>query len=152
MQQTTNINKYIINFTLGYVIGLIALTIIFHFLNLENNSGASIGVLIGAAMFSAGKFIQDHKRVPDKKEKSRLVWTSLAISWLVSIVLLIASVLIFDGQQGLNDLSLLIQELNALIITGIIVFLSLIQFLVLSFSYGYLAQKQYTGLKKRGKI
>ena len=152
MEQNINITKYIVKFSLGYVFGLIALTVIFHIFDLDSNSGASIGVLIGAAVYAVGKFIQENKRVPNKEEKSKLVWSSLIISWGVSILLLIAAVLILDGQQGLADLFLLVEELNAAIIAGVLFFVTLLHFAVLSYSYGGLAKIQYRGLQKKGKI
>ena len=152
MEQDIDITKYIIKFSLGYVFGLIALAAIFYILDLEGNSGASIGVLIGAAMYAGGKFIQENKRVPNKKEKSKLVWLSLISSWVVSTFFLIAAVLILDGQQGLTDLSLLVEELNAVIITSVLLLVTLLHFAILSYSYGGLAKKQYLGLQKKGKI
>lgn len=152
MEQDIDTNKYILKFGIAYIIGLIALAAIFHFLDLNGGSGASIGVLIGAAMYSVGKFIEENKRIPNKKEKSKLVWFSLLASWATSIILLIIVVLALEGLGGFSELAKLALKLNVIVIIGIIFFVSAIYFLVLSWCYGGLANKQYEGLRKKGKI
>ncbi len=152
MEQNVEINQYILKFSIAYIIGLVALAAIFYFLDLDGGSGASIGALIGAAMYSSGKFIEENKRIPNKVEKSKLVWLSLLLSWVVSIILVVIFVLVFDGFEGLFELSNLMLELNAIVIFGILFFVSLLHFLALYWCYGGLAKKQCEGLKKKGKI
>lgn len=148
MEQDVAMGNYIIKFILGYTIGLVLLSAIFHIFELEGNSGASIGVLIGVAIYVVGKFIQDHKRVPDKKEKSKLVWSSLVMSWLISIALLIVYVFVVDGGKGLSDLRQLLAEINMIVMVGVIAFVTLINWALLSYSYGGLARKQFEKSKK----
>lgn len=152
MEQNIVINKYIIKFSIAYAIGLVAITAIFIIFDLDHSSGASIGVLIGAAMYSVGKFIEENKRIPNKIEKSKLVWLSLISSYITSIVLAVIVISLLDGIQGLAELAKLIEKLNVVIIVGATVVVSLIYFVVLSWSYGGLAKKQYEGLQKKGKI
>lgn len=152
MEKDVEVKSYIVKFGMAYTIGLIALSAIFQYFDLDHSTGASIGVLLGAAMYAVGKFIQDNKRIPSKKEKSKMVWTSFLISWVVSILLLVAIVLILGGGRGLGELAQLAEELNITIITGSIIFVSLLYLAVLYYSYGGLAQKQYEGLKKKGKL
>jgi len=152
MEQNIVINKYIIKFNIAYAIGLVAITAIFIIFDLDHSLGASIGILIGAAMYSVGKFIEENKRIPNKIEKSKLVWLSLISSYITSIVLAVIVILLLDGIQGLTELSKLIEKLNIVIIAGATVVVSLIYFVVLSWSYGGLAKKLYESLQKKGKI
>ena len=152
MEQNIVIKKYIIKFSIAYAIGLVAITAIFIIFDLDHSSGASIGALIGAAMYSVGKFIEENKRILNKIEKSKLVWFSLISSYITSIVVAIIVISLLDGIQGLSEFAKLIEKLNVVIITGATVVVSLIYFIVLSWSYGGLAKKQYEGLQKKGKI
>lgn len=152
MEQDIVINRYIIKFSIAYAIGLIAITAIFIIFDLDHSSGASIGVLIGAAMYSVGKFIEENKRIPNKIEKSKLVWFSLISSYITSIILAVIVISALDGIQGLTELAKLIEKLNIVIISGATIVVSLIYFVILSWSYGSLAKKQYEGLQKKGKI
>ncbi len=152
MEQSVDLTKYIIKFGITYTIGLIALFLISYIFDLDLGSGASIGVLAGSAVYSVGKFIRDNKRIPSKKEKSKMVWSSFAVSWLVPIFLLFIAVLVLGGGQGLAELSSLAAQANVAIIAGISIFVSLIYLAILYYSYGGLAKKQYDVLKKKGKI
>ena len=152
MEENIVINKYIIKFSIAYAIGLVVLTAIFNFFDLDHSTGASIGILIGAAMYSVGKFIEENKRTPNKTEKSKLVWSSFFISWVLSIILLIVFIFVIEGMPGLIELTKLAGKLNNAIIFGALIIVSLLYFSILSWSYGGLAKKQYEGLKKKGKI
>ncbi len=152
MEQPIDINKYIYKFSIVYAIGLIALTAIFNIFDINHSSGVSIAILIAAAMYTVGKFIEENKRTPNKKEKSKLVWSSLIVSWVLSIILAIVIVLALNGTQGLFEISKLAEQLNIIVIAVILFVVSLLYFAVLSWSYGGLAKKQFEGLQKKGKI
>jgi hypothetical protein len=152
LEHNINLSSYTIRFAIAYCIGLIIVAGIFYIFDLEHSSGASVGVLIGAAMFSASKFIQDNHRLPSKTEKSRLIWQSFLVSWLVTLVLLLVMVIALGGLQVLAEMSQLASRLSVTIVAGVIIFASLVQWAVLYFSYGSLAKKQYEALVKKGKI
>jgi len=152
MEQEIDLGRYIIKFLLGYTVGLILLSVVFHIFDIDSNTGASFGVLIGAAVYAVSKFIQENKRVPNKQEKSKLVWSSLAITWVVSLLLMAAFVFFLEGAKGLADLTQLVIELNTMILLGVVVFVTLLNWAVLSYSYGGLAKRQFASLQKKGKI
>ena len=152
MEQEVDLGSYIIKFLLGYTVGLILLSVAFHILDIDSNTGASIGVLFGAAIYAVGKFIQDNKRVPNKQEKSKLVWSSVAISWLVSLLLMFVYILFLDGAKGLADVTQMVAGINTMILFGVVVFVTLLNWAVLSYSYGGLAKRQFASLQKKGKI
>ncbi len=150
--ESIGIRKYIITYGVCYTIGLVAVIGVLKLLELEGNSGVSIGVLIGSAMYAASKFISDNKRVPNKAEKSKLVWQSFLVSWLVSLILLLIIVASIIDLEEIPKLSEDITQTNIAIIMGATVFASLIQWGILTYSYGSLAKKQYATLVKKGKI
>lgn len=152
MEQDVNINKYIIKFSLAYFIGIIALAVILNIFDIEHNTGASIAVLIGAAIYCVGKFIEENKRIPNKVEKSKMVWLSLIASWLISITQLIIIMILFEGAPILVEISSLMERINLIIVAGVVLLISIIYFAVLSWSYGSLAEKQLLALQKKGKI
>ncbi len=152
MQQDMNITKYTFKFGVAYCAGVVILGVIFNLFNLDQNVGASIAVLFAAASTSATNFIKDNKRVPNKAEKTKLVWLSLFTAWLVSIMLIISVAFAIDGFGGVVGLIKLATEIDMPVIIGAILFVSLIHLVILSYSYGSLAKKQYDGLLKKGKI
>lgn len=152
MEQNISINKHIAKFGAAYFIGISAMSIIFHILEIDQSSGASIAILVGAAMYTVGKFIEENRRVPNKSEKSKLVWLSLLLSIFSSILILLLFIFALDGIQGLRELFGFIEEIDTttLLIASLVA--ALIHFGALTFSYGYLARKQYEGLLKKGKF
>jgi uncharacterized membrane protein len=152
MENTVDINKYIVKFGILYTIGIVVVTAILYAIDIDGNSGVSIAILMASAMYTAIKFIQDNKRIPNKSEKTKLVWSSLAVSWLLSVILFVALILFMEGFQGLAVISELIAELNTFLLLAILVLVSLIYLALLSWSYGGLAKKQYEKLLKTGKI
>jgi len=152
MKQAVGLNRYIVIFTIAYTIGLIALAALFYFFEFGQNAGASIGVLIGAAMYAGGKFIQEQKRIPTKEERSKLVWQSLGITWLVSVTLLAVTVLALDGEQDWTALTKQLDGFSLGLLAGAGAIVSLVYWWVLSFSYGGLTRRQFEGFLRRGKI
>ena len=154
MEQNVEVKKYIVQFGVVYTIGLIALYVIFMIINLDSNSGsgASIALLFASAIYSVGKFIQDNKRVPNKNEKSKLVWITLLTAIIVSAALVVIVGVIFGGVVGLSEMFHALSTLPLSIMVGIIFFVTLLHFVILSYGYGGFASKQFDALKKKGKI
>ncbi|WP_444916564.1 ABZJ_00895 family protein [Microbulbifer sp. JMSA003] len=149
MEDQVRLGKYAFRFAAIYLLLLVGMAIVLSILEIDSNSGATMGALMGSAMATAIKFVQDNKRPPTKSEKNRLALISLLASWIVSLLLM--SILLLAGSPGAEILES-IKSVNLMIIITIVVVLSLIYFLVLSFSYGYLAKKQYEAMLKQGKI
>ena len=60
MEEEVIISKYIIRFSIVYLIALIAVALILGFLGVDGNSGSSMGALIAAVMLTLDRFIKDH--------------------------------------------------------------------------------------------
>ncbi|SDG35263.1 hypothetical protein SAMN05216571_110110 [Onishia taeanensis] len=152
MEQDVNINKYVIKFFFAYALVSVAAFAILYFLDIDANSGVSVAVLIGGAMYAAGKFLEDNKRMPSKQEKSKLVWLSLFSCWGLSIDSSIIIVLAMAGFDGLLYIYAIFKSMNFLIILGLFMFVSLLYFLILSWCYGGFAKRQLKTLQKKGKV
>lgn len=149
MDNKVKLGKYIIRFAIIHLLLLVGLEILLAILNVDSNAGTTIGALMGAAMAASIKFIQDNKRPPTQSEKNRLSFMSLLAAWVVSTVL---TGLYLLAVSDSTEIFVIIQSINLLLIAGIMVMLSLLYLLMLSFSYGYLAKKQYKAMLEKGKI
>jgi hypothetical protein len=144
--QDVAIMSYIVKFVFAYSVMLIPISSIFSIFELGNSYGAPFGIFIGAAMYAAGKFVRDHKRIPNKNEKSKMVWSSFIILWLLSISSLLIVVLVIDGHQGITQLIQLAIETDLTITVSIALILSLLYLSILSYSYGGYAKKRFNRL------
>ncbi len=149
MEENVRVGKYVFRFGIVHLLLLVGLSIILGLLEVEANSGISIGALMGAAMAAVIKFIQDNKRAPSQSEKSRLIWLSLLVA--VAISILLSSVFFIFSGEGQEIFEALI-SMGLLVIFLIFLFASVVCFFVLSLSYGHLAKKQYEALVKHGKL
>ncbi|WP_027710175.1 ABZJ_00895 family protein [Zooshikella ganghwensis] len=152
MKPVVEVKKYIMKFGFAYIIGLVALLVIVQLFDLNHSPGVSIGVLMGAAYYAVGSFIQDNKRTPNKKEKTKMVLLSFITSCGISSLLVLSVALIFSGVDGLSVIIYMFSQFDFAIVVGSFVFMSFLYLLSLYFSYGFIAQKLYDGFKKKGKI
>jgi len=148
MHENINITKYIVKFGLSYFFIILLLSIISILLNLNSSSSSAVSI-IAAAMIASLKFIKDNKRIPNAYEKKRLVWYSFATAWFVSL-LVITVFLSIVGK--FTEAITLLRGIKFIPLFMIILFTSALNILILYFSYGWLANKQYEGLVKKGKI
>ncbi len=149
MENQVKIGKYVILYGILHFLILLGAELFFAFFEIESNSGMSVGAIIGSAMFVAIKFIKDNKRPPNKEEKYNLVLMSLLASWIVSFLLLGIFAIIFGQLALIIDF---VNSINIFVLLGIFMFVSVLYFLVLLLSYGFLARKQYEGMAKKGNI
>lgn len=149
MKQDVKISKYAFRFGVVNLALLIGIGFLLTLIEVESNAGVTIGALMGAAVATVSKFIKDNKRVPTVSEKIKLVWLSYLASWVVSIFLF--GIFVAVNNQSVQFLELM-KSINAAVLIGIIVFLSVLYLGALSMAYGYMARKQFEGLRKKGGI
>ncbi|MBW9270738.1 MAG: ABZJ_00895 family protein [Candidatus Thiodiazotropha sp. (ex. Lucinisca nassula)] len=149
MEENVTIGKDVIWFAVINLALTVCFSIALILLEIDSNTSAIIASLVGAAMIAGSKFIQDHKRVPNRSEKTKLVWLSYLTSWLVSLLLLSGFILATsEGSQLLG----MVKSINMGIILGAIIFFSIVILATLSLSYGFLARKQLDDMKRKGVI
>lgn len=132
--------KHIWTFTYLYAIGLGGVNLIMFYFDMNGGIGTSIAVLITAALLSLHQFVNLHGRMPTKNEKSLLAWMSLLSAWIISIILALIIVYIFDAFKELNALMAYIGQ-NIPIFIGAIFFVSLLYLAVLYSCYGGLGKR-----------
>ncbi len=141
--------KYILRFSLIYLVAIILVGTILILLNIDSNSGAKIGALLAAVVMTIDKFLKDNKRIPNKQEKSKLVWGSLIASFIVSS-LVVVPLLILSGEFS-NIIKLISGESSKYFLAAFI-FITVIYYLLLTFFYGSFSKSLYKNMKKKGEI
>ena len=134
-----NIGKYLILFTITYIIVSVAASVAMQFLELDRNIGLSIGILIGSAFFIVNKFVADNSRAPTKGEKHMLIGGSLVAVIAVSVLGLFVISLI-EGVPFGEMLTVFTQIPLSYLAIGAAVILG-VNWLVLNLVYGYGATK-----------
>ena len=131
----TPIRPHLLRFTTVYVLALAAVALLISVLPLKSGgSGAASAALISAAIYAAGKFVEELGRPPSKRERRRLVWGSLAIALTL--------------QLGLGLLMLGGAHPVALLVGGVLI--GALYWLGLRFAYsGWMAERTLQGLRKR---
>ncbi|MEJ2499430.1 MAG: ABZJ_00895 family protein [Sulfurovaceae bacterium] len=140
--------KYILQFGIYYVVAIVIVAIVKILLKIDSNSTSMVSIIF-ATMMTSMKFISENKRVPNSYEKKKLVWYSFAVTWAVSLILI---VLILSVSGETNVIIELFGNVNYGLLLGVLLFVSVMEILILYFGYGWLAKKQYEGLVKKGKI
>ncbi len=149
MVQEVSIFKYVLRFSLAYLVLILVLVLLLNILGIKLNHGASIVALIAAAVLTVSKFLQDNKRIPTASEKTKLVWFSFLASWLVvlmpfgaagaAIMLLGAKIKIMKDFR-IEDIPITV---------GLAIVFAVFDLVGLYISYGFLARKKFEVLQKK---
>ena len=152
MSKELSIRPYILKFSMIYMIGIIILITGFVIFELSYSAYASVFVLMGAILYTTSEFIQDTGRTPVKHEKTKLIWLSFLMSWLMLILLFVVGILLVGGQQGMTDFGNMLSQIGATKITGAVCVVSLVYLLVMFLGYGKVAKIQYKILRRNGMM
>ncbi|MFW5427353.1 MAG: ABZJ_00895 family protein [Methylophagaceae bacterium] len=151
MAESIVISKYIKLFSIAYFLFLVVFGVALALLDIDGNAGTSIGSLVASIFIAVSRFVEDNKRIPNKTEKSKLVWYSFFSSWIISLLLFIAVVLFYGGIASFEfipDISL-----DNLITFGVVFFvISLIYLAGIYFCYGSFAKTALKSLQKKEKL
>lgn len=149
MNENGNIRKYILIFSLFYSIAILVVAALTIFFDIGGGS-ANFVLLMIAAGVAGGQFVQDNKRTPDKSEKIKLIGYSFLASWLISLILTGVAFLIFP--EALPTIKHTLGSLSAGLLISVLVATVLIMLLMLWLGYGFLTNRQYKTLEKKGKL
>lgn len=152
MSKDLSVRPYILRFGMVYVIGIIILSVGFIIFDLSHSAYASVIVLIGAVLSATSEFIQDTGRVPNSKEKSKLIWLTFLVTWLIFLILVFAAVLLLGGLQGMTEFGNMLSNIGATKLVGAVSIISLVNLLIMFFGYGKVAELQYNLLRNRGMM
>ena len=146
MTTNTNLMPYILRFGLAYFIALIIVDTIMIVFDI-NSSAFSSSTLIAGLFAATHKFVTDEKRVPTGSEKVKMAFGSLAISYLISIVVMVAFIA-WEGEELYNELLALFSE-NTTILLVVLTLVSLFFFGLLVLGYGFVSKMQLKNLEKQ---
>ncbi|MDH5553307.1 MAG: ABZJ_00895 family protein [Nitrosomonas sp.] len=152
MSKELSVRPYILKFSGVYLIGIIILITGFVVFDLSYSAYASIIVLLGAVLYTTSEFIQDTGRTPVKNEKTKLIWLSFLMSWLMLLLLIVAGILLLGGQQGITDFGNVLSQIGATKLIGGVSVVSLVYLTVMFLGYGKIAKMQYKILRKNGMM
>lgn len=135
---------YLWIFTGAYTAALIVFGIISTFISIGSSSGAP--TLMVGGFFTAWHFVKREKRIPTADEKVQLIWGSIACTFIISALL----VFIFVLATGTSEAIIASLQLIPMWIWLLaIAFITLIEFAVFYFSYGWFAIKCVEGQNKK---
>ena len=154
MEKETALSKYIIGFSVAYVLLLIIFSIALRFFNIPAEAGLEIGAIIGAIYITISNFVANTQRIPYKTEKRKLIWLSFIWIWCISLLEVLIQGLSYEGSLTVifDDLSYYF-SLDNLIAIGIgFAIISIIDLIVIYFSYSGFAKLVLKTMQKKENI
>ncbi len=148
-QQSVSIKRYIIIFSIFYAGICVLLQVALFTFDADGGSGSSIGILIGASMGTASKFVDEQKRPPSKSEANLLAWFSVLSSIIVSVVLAAIIFIYYMGLEAINELTMILSEIPMLAWIIIAVVTVLLSYGVTLVGYTWYAKKHHEARKKK---
>ncbi len=152
MSKEFSVRPYILKFSGVYLIGIMILIAGFVVFELSYSAYASIIVLLGAVLYTSSEFIQDTGRTPVNNEKTKLIWLSFLMSWLMLILLFVVGVFLLGGQQGIMDFGAMLGQIGMTKLLGAIGIISLVYLIIMYLGYGKIAKIQYKILRRNGMM
>lgn len=147
--ESVSIARYCGVFSIIYAVLIIVI-------NVLDRSGVDLGnavttaSLITAVYGASAFFVRDHGRVPDSKERRRLAWGSIFISYLISIV--IASFLLsLEGTSFGAVLGQVSEKITPVLLSVAIIIVTLIYYLFLGLCYRVFSGIALRGLRSRNQ-
>lgn len=157
--QTINLKPYVIQFAVFYALATLFIAalswIIDYFFQIDLPASAvTITSLFTAASIVAMRFVGKHQRLFSKSERQYLSWTSLLMSWLVSILFFLMLSIGFYVYAGISFFDALLPNFSFDIVMGMILLLamslvSVLYYFSLYWAYGFMAKNQLVALEKK---
>ena len=113
---------------------------------LSLGSSGVVSTLIIGGFFTAWHFVNKEKRLPTDDERIQLIWGSIACTFIVFAFFF----LLMNLQTGTTKVFIdIAKQVPMWIWLIVIAFITLIEFAVFYFSYGWFAQKCFDGHNKK---
>ncbi len=133
--------KYTILFTITYFVITIIIAVITTLLEIGGELFSGIVATFAASALAAWKFANDQGREPSLEEKKSFAWQALLSIWIVS--LLVAGVVIailLSPDERKEAFDLITSQTFLLITFGVTIFVSLIYYVVIRWSFAWYAK------------
>ncbi|MDW6002844.1 ABZJ_00895 family protein [Vibrio mangrovi] len=146
--ETVPVVKYIAVFSAIYaaLMGLVQILVIEF--DIDLGSSANTGMFVGAGLGTMMKFVTENKRAPVKSENRKLVW-SCTFSSLIISGLFLASLVIIEGKEAINEFSELLLSVPLFIWAGSLIFITFLSYVMLQINFGWGARLFYKQLSKK---
>lgn len=134
------IRRYLRLFAFVYFCASIVGDLLIIYFEIDRNIGLSLGMLMASAFITGAKFVMDKKRCPEKEERQKLIWGSLLLSIVISVIVPLLMIYVNVGLEGIKSLAALlaIPQLYWIIAVAI---MTLVYWIVLTLSYGWGVKK-----------
>lgn len=158
VQSDVKLKPLVIRFGVMYAIFTLVLAILASLLDYlweidVPSTAINIASTAAAVMLVSSKFVEQHQRVFSQVERKYMTWSSLAVSWLVS---LLYSGLLAIGLFAFGAGNLVTESFNSLlnsgmlgIVIGALIVATLIGWLVLYWFYGSFPKSMLKAIEKK---
>ena len=133
--------KYTLFFSALYAAMLIIINVLQFGFGIDVGSGANMGMLIGAGLGAAIKFVQDVSRPPTNKEKRLLSLGCVIASLFISIISLMLTVNFAFNADEVAQLDEILNKLSLVVWSLITIFICALYYFALLFIFGWGAKK-----------
>ena len=139
-------NRYIKIFTFSYVVLVVLLAGLAEILKVKSGTPFAVASVLGATFFASAAFAKDHARAPTREEKAAFAWRALLSVWLLSLVFSVVFMAILVPASEVRSMLRMFTSGSTLVwIGGLFLFLSVIHYLAIRWSFGWYAKRAAGG-------
>lgn len=137
---SVSVSNCILSFCAIYTGLIILVQVMTYMFAMDLGSGASIMMLVVAAMGAAMKFTQKHKRAPGTGEKRSMIWLSLISAIFISLVASFLTSLILGGSEGVAEVKEIFASVSMTVWAVVFLLVLALHYVILSVIYGPVAR------------
>ena len=138
---------YLLFFTAAYAVSTIIFAVISTLLNLPGSTG--MAPLLAVGFLTSWQFVKREQRIPTPEEKKKLIWGSIASTFVVSFVLVAVVVM---ATMSIQDVMTLLKGVPAWIWLVAFGFVILIEYFILHMSFGWYAKTCLKSLENKKRL
>jgi hypothetical protein len=136
------LKKYTLVFAAAYGVMTLALGFLVDATNMKGGGGLNVVATLAGGFGAAHLFARDHGRGPTLEERKRFAWQALLAVWLVSLLLMAATLAFFASPGEVRAVRHMLASGRMLLIgLAAMGFVSLIYFFVIRWSFSWYARK-----------
>jgi hypothetical protein len=138
---------YLLFFTAAYAVSTIIFAVISTLLNLPGSTG--MAPLLAVGFLTSWQFVKREQRIPTPEEKKKLIWGSIASTFVVSFVLVAVVVM---ATMSIQDVMTVLKGVPAWIWLVAFSFVILIEYFILHMSFGWYAKTCLKSLENKKRL
>ena len=138
---------YLLFFTAAYPVSTILFAVISTLLNLPGSTG--MAPLLAVGFLTSWQFVKREQRIPTPEEKKKLIWGSIASTFVVSFVLVAVVVM---ATMSIQDVMTVLKGVPAWIWLVAFSFVILIEYFILHMSFGWYAKTCLKSLENKKRL